>query len=241
MDRRDFFKVASGSLASLALLPLIPVLSETESAYAESSINPVNLLPKSDSPRMAWTVDDGCSYESVHRYTELAIEKDLRFTFFVYSAMSPWKLNAKLLKPLVASGQIQIGNHSHTHPNLTQLSYSEIQKELMDCHNFIEKTYEVDARPYYRTPYGAINRTVIQAAADVGYTLPVSWSGSLVDSGVTNSKRIIYHAEMAMRDRAIMLGHANNLVASENFDSLLAIVTDRNLSLVTLKDAFTAK
>lgn len=235
MDRRDFLKVASGSLASLALLPLI---SETESAYAKGTIMPVNRLPKSDSPRMAWTVDDGCSYESVRRYTELAIEQDLRFTFFVYSAMSAWKLNAKLLKPLVESGQIQLGNHSHTHPKLTQLSYQEIQKELMACHNFIEKNYEVDARPYYRAPYGAINRTVIQAAADIGYSFPVSWSGSLVDAGETSSKRLLYHADIAMKDRAIMLDHSNTLVPTENFDSLLAIVNDRDLSLVTIKDAF---
>lgn len=241
MNRRDLFRIASGSLASLALLPVLPWLSETESAYARSLINPVSLLPKSESPRIAWTVDDGCSYESVRRYTELAIEKDLRFTFFVYSAMSAWKLNAKLLKPLVASGQIQLGNHSHTHPKLTQLSYQEIQKELMACHNFIEKNYEVDARPYYRAPYGAINRTVIQAAADLGYTFPVSWSGSLVDAGETSSKRLLYHADIAMRDRAIMLDHSNTLVAPENFDSLLAIVNDRNLSLVTLTDAFGAK
>lgn len=233
MERRDFFKVATASLASLALTETFP-----EIASAVNTINPIVNLPKSDVPRMAWTVDDGCSNESVQRYIEFAIEHDLRLTFFVYSAMAPWKTNVKLLKPLVDSGQIQLANHSHTHPDLTLLSRAEVQDELMKCHRFIEKNYGVDARPFFRAPYGAINRTVIQAAADIGYTKPMSWSGTLADAGKIKAGSFMYRASVDMQDRGILLGHANNLVASQHFDQLLQIVNDRSLSLVTLKDVF---
>ena len=72
MERRDFFKVATASLASLALAETFP-----EIASAVNTINPIVNLPKSDVPRMAWTVDDGCSSESVQRYIECAIEHDV--------------------------------------------------------------------------------------------------------------------------------------------------------------------
>jgi len=233
VERRNFIRLTTGSLASFLLLNKFP-----EFAHADTLKDPIYQLPIGDTPRLAWTVDDGCSSESVRRYTELAIEKDLRFTFFVYAAMAPWTQNAKLLKPLVESGQIQLGNHTLHHPDLTKLSYAQVQKELMGCHNFMEKTYGIDARPYFRAPYGAINRKVRQAAADIGYTVPVAWSGSLADAGKTKSTRLLFHAEQSMVDQGIVLGHANNLVASENFDSLLKIVSDRNLSLVTLDDVF---
>lgn len=233
MERRDFFKAASASLASVVLSQTFP-----EFASAANTISPIVNLPKSDVPRMAWTVDDGCSNDSVQRYIEFAIENDLRLTFFVYSAMAPWKNHLKLLKPLVDSGQIQLANHSHTHPDLTLLSSAQVQDELMKCHRFIERNYGVDARPYYRAPYGAINRSVIQAAADVGYTKPMSWSGTLADAGKIKAGSFMYRASVDMQDRGILLGHANNMVASQHFDQLLKIVNNRSLSLVTLKDAF---
>jgi peptidoglycan/xylan/chitin deacetylase (PgdA/CDA1 family) len=187
---------------------------------------------------MAWTVDDGCSSESLRSYIELAIENDLRFTFFVYSAMSPWKSQSKLLKPLVESGQIQLANHSHTHRDLTTLSFADVKKDVTKCHNFIEKTYGVDARPYFRAPFGTLNSGVINAAAEIGYTQPVAWSGSLVDTQNQLTRRLLYHAENSFQDRGIVLSHANNLVVSRNFDALMEVINARNLSLVTLNDVF---
>ena len=207
-------------------------------AHSANFSNLISYLPKSDLPQMAWTVDDGCSNESLESYTKLAIEHDLRFTFFIYSAMSPWKSQAKLLRPLVQSGQIQLANHSHTHRNLANLSSAEIKRDLMNCQNFIEKTYGVDARPYYRAPYGALNQKVMQAAEDIGYTRPVSWSHSLVDMPTQKPKRLLHHAKEGFVDRNIVLSHANNLVVSKNIDALLKVISDRNLSLVTLNDVF---
>ena len=212
--------------------------SMTQGAQAANSSNLISYLPKSDIPQMAWTVDDGCSKESLESYIKIAIEHDLRFTFFVYSAMSPWKSQSKLLKPLVESGQIQLGNHSHTHRNLANLSYVEIKRDLMNCQNFIEKTYGVDARPYYRAPYGASNSKVIEAAEDIGYTTPVSWSHSLVDMPTQKPKRLRHHAIEGFVDRNIVLSHANNLVVPKNIDALLKVINNRGLSLVTLNDVF---
>ena len=233
MERRDFLKAATASLASMVLMESAPQV-----AHSANDIKTIYSLPESDFPQMAWTIDDGCSTESLGRYIELAIEQDLRFTFFVYSAMSPWKSHAKLLKPLVESGQIQLANHSHTHRNLTTLSFAEVKKDLMNCHKFIEKTYGVDARPYFRAPYGALNNTVIKAAADIGYSTPVAWSGSLIDNPNQSSERLVYNAENSFQNRGIVLSHSNSLVVPKNFDALMEVVNARSLSLVTLNDAF---
>ena len=152
--------------------------------------------------------------------------------------MSPWKSQAKLLRPLVESGQIQMANHSHTHRNLATLSSAEIKRDLMNCQNFIEKYYGVDARPYYRAPYGAFNKKVIEAAEDIGYTAPVSWSHSLVDMPTQKPRRLRHHAREGFIDRKIVLSHANSLVVPKNFDALLKVINDRGLSLVTLNDVF---
>ena len=233
MERRDFLKLATGSLASMALLQSFPTI-----ANSASTRNPILNLPTSDTPRLAWTVDDGCSQAALERYIQFATENNLRFTFFVYSAVSPWKNIVPILKPLVETGQIQLANHTHTHPDLTKLTYAQVQDELMKCHRFINRNYGVDARPYFRAPYGAFNHTVIQAAADIGYTMPMFWSGSLADAQTPQAGRLLYHASNSIQDRGILLAHANNLVSSQHFNQMLKMVNDRNLSLVTLNDAF---
>lgn len=233
IGRRDLLKLATTSLASTILMESFPQV-----AHSSNFSNVISYLPKSDVPQIAWTVDDGCSTESVVSYIQSAIDYDLRFTFFVYSQMSPWRNQVKLLRPLVESGQIQLANHSHTHRDLTKLSSLEVKKDLMNCHNFMEKTYGVDARPYFRAPYGALNSKVIQAAEDIGYTRPVSWSGSLVDTPTQSSNRLLYHASNSFQDRSIVLSHANDLVVPKNFDALMRVINKRNLSLVTLNDVF---
>ena len=233
IERRDLLKLATTSLASMMIMESVPQV-----AHSANVSNLISYLPKSDFSQMAWTVDDGCSKESLDSYIRVAIENDLRFTFFVYSAMSPWKTQAKSLRPLVESGQIQLANHSHTHRNLTELSSAEIKRDLMNCHNFIEKTYGVDARPYFRAPYGALNSKVINAAAEIGYTSPAAWTSSLVDMPNQSTSRLLYHASNGFKDQNIVLSHANTLVVSKNIDALLEVIYERELSLVTLNDVF---
>ena len=223
------------SIATVAASSL--PLSILDAANA-ASVNAVVRLPESETARFAWTVDDGCSHDAVKSYINFVADNDLRLTFFVYAAVSPWQTNAKLLKPFVESGQIQLANHTMHHPLLTKLTAKQVQKELMDCHNFMERHYGIDAKPYFRPPYGGINAQVIDAAAEIGYTKPMLWSGTLADSGKVGSDKFMKLANQGIRDRGIILGHANNMVAPNHFDRLLEIVNSRELSTVTLTDAF---
>ena len=233
IERRDLLKLATTSLASMMLMESVPQV-----AHSANFSKVISYLPANETPQLAWTVDDGCSKDSLESYIQMAIEHDLRFTFFVYSAMSPWKSQAKSLRPLVESGQIQLANHSHTHRNLAELTSAEIKRDLMNCHNFIEKTYGVDARPYFRAPYGALNRKVINAAAEIGYTSPTAWTSSLVDMPNQSTNRLLYHADNGFKAGNIVLSHANTLVVSKNIDVLLEVISKRELSLVTLNEVF---
>jgi hypothetical protein len=68
--------------------------------------------------------------------------------------------------------------------------------------------------------------------------MPMFWSGSLADAQTPQAGRLLYHASNSIQDRGILLAHANNLVSSQHFNQMLKMVNDRNLSLVTLNDAF---
>src|ERR1700733_12137973 len=83
----------------------------------------LNKLP-GDGNLLALTVDDGVNTDVVRLYTEVARETGVRLTYFVNGIYRSWTDNLALLRPLVESGQVQLGNHTWPHPDLTKLPVS---------------------------------------------------------------------------------------------------------------------
>jgi len=112
---------------------------------------------------MAWTIDDGTDPDVVAAYAQMAEQTGNRLTFFVNGNQPSWTIHAQRLRPLVASGQIQLGNHTWSHPDLRALSTQGIQDQLQRNEDFIQNLYEVSAKPFYRPPFGYINGHVRDA------------------------------------------------------------------------------
>jgi peptidoglycan/xylan/chitin deacetylase (PgdA/CDA1 family) len=133
-----------------------------------------------DGDLLALTVDDGVNSDVVRLYTEFARDTGVRLTYFVNGAYRSWTENQALLRPLVDSGQIQLGNHTWSHPDLTKLPLTAVAEELRHTHDFLWKAYGTDARPYFRPPYGAHNANVDKISGELGYTADTLWSGRQV-------------------------------------------------------------
>ncbi|MCU1481589.1 MAG: polysaccharide deacetylase family protein [Subtercola sp.] len=193
-----------------------------------------------DGTLLAWTVDDGSNSEVIRKYVEFAKATGVRLTFFVNGTYSGWTENADLLRPLVASGQIQLGNHTFDHADLTSISDDDAIDELQKNHDFIMSTYGVDARPYYRPPYGYRNHHTDRLAASIGYTTPVLWYGSLSDSGLITDQQVVDFATQWFLPQHVVIGHLNYLPVTEVFDQLTQIIQSRGLQPVTLNDVFSS-
>ncbi len=187
---------------------------------------------------LAWTVDDGTNVEVVARYVEFARESGARLTFFLNGSYDAWTVNAELLRPLVHSGQIQLANHTWSHPDLTRLSDAHVVDELQHNHDFIAATYGVDARPYFRPPFGYHDDRVDALAAEIGYTVPTAWYGSLSDSGLITEQQVVEFATQWFQPQHIVIGHLNFIPVCNVFPQLHALITQRGLQTVTLNDVF---
>ncbi|MFJ5144228.1 polysaccharide deacetylase family protein [Curtobacterium sp. NPDC088465] len=189
-------------------------------------------------PGIAWTVDDGASPEVVEAYARFAAETGTRLTFFVNGDRPSWTEHADLLRPLVDSGQVQLGNHTWSHPALTKLGDQAIQDELMRNHAFLERTFGVDARPHFRPPFGYHDARVDRAAAAVGYSTPLLWYGTLADSGDITAEQIVGFAEQWFQPAHIVIGHANFPGTIGALPRLHALLEERGLATWTLDDVF---
>ena len=216
--------------------PLLP--PPPQSARVALPGNGVLTVLPGDADVLALTVDDGVSSDVVRLYTQFAKDTGVRMTYFVNGTYRSWTDNAELLRPLVESGQIQLGNHTWSHPDLTTVSQSRIVDEITRNSSFLNTNYGVDGRPYLRPPYGRYNAAVKACAADLGYTVTTLWSGSLSDSTVVTEDYIVKMATQYFKPQTIVIGHLNHMPVTRVYGRLVEIIRDRNLRTVTLKDVF---
>lgn len=187
---------------------------------------------------LALTLDDGVDSEVVRLYTQFAKDSGLRLTYFVNGRYSSWTDHLEMLRPLVDSGQIQLGNHTWSHPDLTKLPVGGMVDEIKRNDEFLKNTYGADATPFLRPPYGAHNSTVEAVAAGLGYTMMTLWSGDLSDSKLVGGDQILKMADHHFVAQNIVIGHLNHLPVTQVYGQLLDIIRARNLRTVTLNDVF---
>lgn len=187
---------------------------------------------------LALTLDDGVDSDVVRMYTQFAKDTGLRFTYFVNGRYPSWRDNKDLLAPLVESGQIQLGNHTFTHPDLTTLTVPQAMDEINRNDDFLKKTYGVDSRPYLRPPYGAHNSTVDAVAAGLGYTVMALWSGDLGDSNLISEDAIVKAADRFFTAQTVVIGHMNHPPVTHVYGHFVDLIRDRKLRSVTLNDIF---
>jgi peptidoglycan/xylan/chitin deacetylase (PgdA/CDA1 family) len=191
-----------------------------------------------DGDLLALTLDDGVNSDVVRAYTQLAKDTGARMTFFVNGIYDSWTENLDLLRPLVESGQIQLGNHTWSHPDLTKLPLTAVAEELRHTHDFLWKAYGTDARPYFRPPYGAHDANVDKISGELGYTADTLWSGSLEDHVVIPADEIVKMADKYFTPGAIVIGHLNHEPVTHVYGRLVDLIRERRLRTVTLRDVY---
>ncbi len=220
--------------------PPKPVSAATTLERIPAPTAPFTGLP-GEGNLLAWTVDDGADPSVVAAYAQFAATTGTRLTLFATGSYPAWSENVGQLAPLVASGQVQIANHTWTHPDLTSLSDQGIVDELQRAHDHIGELFGVDARPFYRPPYGYWNDRLVSVAAQIGYTAPVMWYGSLADSGLIPKEEIVRLAHEWFLPQHIVIGHLNHLPVTEVFGDLARVIAERGLQTVTMNDVFVSE
>ena len=136
------------------------------------------------------TFDDG--YEGVHRHALPALAKHgFAATLFVSTGwirgaydtgggldtMLDWDQIREL-----AAARVEIGGHSHTHPQLDQLDDATLRHELVRCKEIVaDELGTVPASFAY--PYGYSSRRVRQAVRETGYGQALAVGNGLARRG----------------------------------------------------------
>ena len=123
----------------------------------------------------AWGADD------TDELLRILKENDVKTTFFMCGY---WvDKYPEEVKKIAADGH-DLGNHSATHPHMSQLSKEQIKKELMDAHEKVKNLtgYEMDL---FRPPFGEYDNKVIEAAEETGY-YTVQWDVDTLETKINS-------------------------------------------------------
>lgn len=241
LDRRTaLFAIAAAVLAAADNSPTARADTTRGGHPAGRVPAPAGVLTRlpGDGNQLAFTVDDGTSTAVVGAFCDFCRNTGTRMTFFVNGANNSWTANASTLRPMVDSGQVQLGNHTWSHPDITRLGRDAVADQIRRNADFLRNTYGVDGTPFFRPPYGRHNGDTDRVAADLGYTTITMWSGTIGDSRPIDEGGLIANARSSFQPQQIVLGHANLPPITHCYGQLLDIIQTRNLQTVTLNDVF---
>ena len=101
----------------------------------------------------------------------------------------------------------EIGNHSSTHPNMSQLSKEEIRGELKTTGIKIQEL--TNKKPIvFRPPYGDYNDMLIQTARELGY-YTIQWDIDSLDWKELGVEPVVDRVVKNVTDGSIILCHNN--------------------------------
>ena len=256
MERRTFLLALAAGLAGAAVghgavglrdqdpVPTAP-LAAASAATAEVPVAGPLLPPTGvvqglpgDGVSLALTIDDGTSSEVVGAFAAFATQTGTRLTLFPNGCYRSWEENAPALRPLIESGQVALGNHTWSHPDLTTLGDQEVAEEIGRNREFLRTVFGVRDSPFFRPPYGARDERIDRIAADQGHPTVVMWNGTLEDSRVLTPAELMAAAQKWFTAQRIVVGHANHDPVTTVYGDLLALIAERGLRTVTLADVW---
>lgn len=137
---------------------------------------------ETEEKKVALSFDAAWGNEDTQDILDILAKYNVHVTFFMTGG---WvESYPEDVKKIYEAGH-DLGNHSENHKNMSQLSDSECQDELMKVHNKVKELTGFDME-LFRPPYGDYDNHVITNAKECGY-YTIQW-----DVDTFDLKRSVY-------------------------------------------------
>lgn len=223
-----------GAALALALLLTVGafyvgVMPETLPVAAKKRELPVYSVDRDDGA-VAISFDASWGGDKTEKLLDILDEYGVKTTFFLVDI---WVKNYPGLVREIAARGHEIGNHSTTHPHMSQLGEQQIIEELSAQAGHVEELTGVKPT-LFRPPYGDYNDRLVRTARDQGYEV-IQWSVDSQDWKNRGAADVINRAKKA-RSGDIVLFHND---AEFTVDALPEILEDykaRGLKIVPVSE-----
>lgn len=180
-------------------------------------------------PMVALTFDDGPTPRYTIQILDCLKEYNAVATFYVMG--NRVNIAPELLERMILEGS-EIGNHTHSHKQLTTLDAKEIMEEIKKAQ---EEIYQITRRyPHtLRPPYGSYNEDVINALNGMEI---VTWSVDPQDWIRKDAEAITDHVMKVVKDKDIILLHDLYKSSADAACLLIPKLQEAGFQLVTVSE-----
>lgn len=148
-------------------------VANQRSVAVSGSVNGIELpvcCVQTDKKQVALTFDADVGSESTRTILKILEKYNVKAAFFLtgnWVAAHPEEVK------LIAAQGHDIGNHSQSHRNMTELTKEEIQQEIQAVYNAVRELTGKEIN-LFRAPYGAYDKKLIETVKMSG-CMPIQW------------------------------------------------------------------
>jgi polysaccharide deacetylase family sporulation protein PdaB len=213
----------------------LSITLKTTGAYSVFYGGNLRKLPiyrvQTEEKKLAISFDCAWGVDYTDKLLSVMEQEDVYCTFFMVEFWA--KKYPEYVKKIADAGH-EIGTHSATHPYMSKLSKSAVQKELTTSIQVIEsvtgKKVEV-----FRPPYGDYNDLLIDTAKEMGlYT--IQWDVDSLDWKDLSATEIINRVNSRVKNGSIVLFHNQGLHTAEALPLLIKKLKNQGYTFTRIGD-----
>lgn len=160
------------SKISVLAMIFIILISLNESIYADSNEEMFIKNGSRDKKVVALTFDDGPHPKETDKVLDVLQKYNIKATFFIAGKHARWYTN-----PLIRASKEghEIGNHTFTHPDISNLNSAQIESEILECEKVLVEI--TGKKPtLFRPPFGSYRKEELEKIAKKNNYKIVLWT-----------------------------------------------------------------
>jgi len=224
-------------LASLALALALLLGSAVGSVGAGTSVRVLSHGSR-ETPVVALTFDDGWSAKRCSRILDILERRHVAATFFPYAMAVAY---APAFWRRVARAGYPIGNHTTTHPDLTGLTVQQATAQIARARMIVERVTGRKMIRVLRPPYGAWDKTVVEAARAAGFPTVLLWDTTDRDTSRSASADQMVRAALRGRNGSVVLMHCGPAVTPTILERVIDGYQERGFGFVTVPELLSGR
>lgn len=191
-------KITRKKVITVAVLALFAVVALSAAPPAAKAVfsavvaKSQRLLPiycvETDKPQIAISFDAAWGADDTDTLLEILKENDVKATFFMCGY---WVTKYPTEVQKIAEAGHDLGNHSATHPHMSQLNCEQIAEELTTTGDKVKELTGVDMN-LFRAPFGEYTNDVISTAKECGY-YTIQWDVDTLDTNIQYKSLGFFH------------------------------------------------
>lgn len=217
-------------ICALALTVAGTTASQIVSTVGQERHIPIYYVD-TDEKVCALSFDAAWGNEQTDTLLDILDEYKVKTTFFL---VATWVENfPDSVKDIAARGH-DIGNHSASHPHMSQLSLDEQRKELETCNECIESL--IGKTPtLFRPPYGEYDNTVVDTvnACDM---YCVQWNIDSLDWKDPTADDMVERIEQKLCPGSIILMHNGATNTPEALPKIIEMIHSKGYTIVPISE-----